>query len=54
MNSRELRHDVATFAATSAPDDGAVHLPAFKAARRLEVLSAVLDASERIRSRIER
>ena len=29
-------------------DDGVVHLPVFKAARRLDVLSAVLDAAEKV------
>jgi hypothetical protein len=44
----QLRLDVAAFAGTGAPDDGVVHLPAFKAARRLDVLSAVLDASRKV------
>ena len=45
---RQLRVDVAALVGASAPDDGVVHLPAFKAARRLDILSAVLDASEKI------
>lgn len=41
-----LRIDAAEFAGSDAPDSGIVHLPAFKAALRLDVLSAVLHASE--------
>ena len=44
----QLRIDLAVLAGAGAPDDGVVHLPAFKAARRLDVLSAVLDASEKV------
>jgi len=44
----QLRVDVARLAGAGAPDDGVVHLPAFKAARRLDALSAVLDASEKV------
>lgn len=44
-----LRVDVAVLAGGGAPDDGVVHLPSFKAARRLDVLSAVLDAAEQVR-----
>ena len=43
-----LRADVVTLAGASSPHDGVVHFPAFKATRRLEILSAVLDASERV------
>jgi hypothetical protein len=45
---RQLRVDLATLAGASNPDDGVVHLPIFNAARRLDVLSAVFDASERV------
>ena len=44
----QLRVDVAALAGASAPHDGVVHLPVFRAARRLDVLSAVLDASEKV------
>jgi hypothetical protein len=44
----QLRVDVASLAGAGAPVDGVIHLPAFKAARRLDVLSAVLDASEKV------
>lgn len=44
----QLRLDVAVLAGASVPDDGVVHLPVLKAARRLDVLSAVLDASEKV------
>lgn len=44
----QLRVDLAALAGAGAPDDGVVDLPALKATRRLDVLSAVLDASERI------
>ena len=43
-----LRADVVTLAGVSAPNGGVVHLPVVKAARRLDVLTAVLDASELI------
>jgi hypothetical protein len=35
----QLRIDVAVLSGTGAPDPSAIHLPAFKAARRLDVLS---------------
>ncbi len=41
----QLRIDLAVLAEAGAPNDGVVHLPVFKAARRLDVLSAVLDAA---------
>jgi hypothetical protein len=44
-----LRTDVAVLSGAGATDPGVVHVPVFKAARRLDVLSAVLDASEKIR-----
>jgi hypothetical protein len=44
----QLRIDVAVLAGAGAPDASLVHLPVFKAARRLDVLSAVLDASEKV------
>lgn len=44
----QLRMDVAVLAGTAAPDAGVIHLPAFKAARRLDVLSAVYDAAETV------
>jgi transcription elongation GreA/GreB family factor len=44
----QLRIDLATQASAGAQDDGVVHLPVFKAARRLGVLSAVLDAAEKV------
>jgi len=43
-----LRTDVAVLSGAGAPDPGVVHVPVFKAARRLDVLSAVLDASEKV------
>ena len=42
-----LRADVAALAG-EVRDDGVLHLPATRAARRLEVLSGVLDAAERV------
>lgn len=45
----QLRVDVAVLAGEAAPDDGVVRIPAFKAARRLDVLSAVFHASEKVR-----
>lgn len=44
----QLRIDVAVLSGTGAPDPSVVHLPTFKAARRLDVLSAVLDASDKV------
>ena len=44
----QLRIDVAMLSGAGAPDSSVVHLPAFKAARRLDVLSAVLDGSEKV------
>ena len=44
----ELRADVAVLSGKPAPEDGIVHLPAFKAARRLELLSSVFHASEKV------
>lgn len=44
----QLRLDVALLAGSSAPDDGVLRLPVFKAARRLDVLTAVLETSERV------
>ncbi len=44
----QLRMDVAALAGAGAQNDGVVHIPVFKAARRLDVLSAVLDASEKV------
>jgi hypothetical protein len=44
----QLRIDVAALAGAGAPHDSVVHIPVFKAARRLDVLSAVLDASEKV------
>jgi len=44
----QLRIDVAGLSGAGAPDPSVVHLPAFKAARRLDVLSAVLDAAEKV------
>ena len=44
----QLRTDVAVLSGAGAPDPSVVHLPAFKAARRLDVLSTVLDASEKV------
>lgn len=44
----QLRTDLATLAGKNAPRDGVVHLPVFKAVRRLDVLSAVLDAAEKV------
>ena len=43
-----LRIDVSVLAGADAPDASLVHLPAYRAARRLDVLSAVLDASEKV------
>ena len=43
-----LRVDVAALAGADVHRDGVVHLPVLKAARRLEVLSVVLDASEKV------
>ncbi|MFL5688724.1 MAG: GreA/GreB family elongation factor [Chloroflexota bacterium] len=43
-----LRAERAGSAAPSVRDDGLVHLQAFNAVRRLDLLSAVLDASERV------
>ena len=42
----QLRIDVAALA--GGLHDGVVHIPVFKAARRLDVLSAVFDASEKV------
>ena len=44
----QLRVDLAMQANAGVPDDGVVHLPLFKAARRLDVLSTVLDAAEKV------
>lgn len=44
----QLRIDLATLTGAGAPDNGVVHFPVFKATRRLDVLSAVLDASEKV------
>jgi len=44
----QLRSDVGAFAASADPEDGVVHLPGFRAIRRLDVLSAVLDKSEKV------
>lgn len=44
----QLRNDLAVLAEAGAPDDGVVHLPAFKAARRFDVLSAVFDAAHKV------
>lgn len=44
----QLRADLAGQAKGGVQDDGVVHLPVFKAARRLDVLSAVLDAAETV------
>jgi len=44
----QLRIDVAALAGASERHDGVVSIPVFKAARRLDVLSAVLDASEKV------
>jgi transcription elongation GreA/GreB family factor len=44
----QLRTDVDVLAGGSPPDTGVVHLPAFKAGRRLEALTAVLNASETV------
>ena len=44
----QLRIDLAALAGASARHEGVVHLPVFKATRRLDVLSAVLDASEKV------
>lgn len=45
----QLRIDVAILAGAGSPEDGVVHLPAIKAARRLDVLTAVLEASTKVR-----
>jgi hypothetical protein len=44
----QLRIDVGALARAGDPDDDVVNLPAFKAIRRRDVLSAVLDASEKV------
>ena len=44
----QLRIDVAALAGTRVQHDAVVHLPVLRAARRLDVLSAVLDASEKV------
>jgi hypothetical protein len=44
----QLRVDIALLDDAGARDDGVIHLPAFKAARRFDVLSRVLDASEQV------
>ena len=44
----QLRIEVAALARAGAPDNGVVHFPVFKATRRFDVLSAVLDASEKV------
>ncbi len=44
----QLRIDVAMLAGVGAPDDDVVHLPTLRAARRLDVLSAVLDDAEQV------
>jgi transcription elongation GreA/GreB family factor len=44
----QLRSDVAALAGAGAQDDSVIHVPVFKAARRLDVLSAVLDACEKV------
>jgi hypothetical protein len=43
-----LRTDDAVLAGAGVPEDGVIHLPTFKAARRLDVLSAVIDAAETV------
>jgi hypothetical protein len=43
-----LRTDVAVHSGAGAPDPRVIHVPVFKTARRLDVLSAVLDASEKV------
>jgi hypothetical protein len=43
-----LRAGVVTLAGVSVLNDGMVHLPLIRSARRLDVLSAVLDAAERM------
>ena len=43
-----LRADVVSLAGAIGPDDGVVHLPVVKAARRLEMLTAVLDSCEKV------
>ena len=43
----QLRIDLSVLGG-AAQDDGVVHLPVLKAARRFDVLSAVLDASEKV------
>ncbi len=43
----QLRIDLGVLGG-AAPDDGVVHLPVLKAARRFDVLTAVLDASEKV------
>jgi GreA/GreB family transcription elongation factor len=44
----QLRTDVAAQVDAGVQEDGIAHLPVFKAARRLDVLSAVLDAAEKV------
>jgi len=44
----QLRIDLAALAGASARHESALHVPVFKAARRLDVLSGVLDASEKV------
>ncbi len=43
-----LRADVVVLAGGAAPNEGVVHLPVTQAARRLETLTAVLDAAEEV------
>jgi hypothetical protein len=43
-----LRGDLAVLTGASAPDEGVVHLPIAEAARRLDVLSAVLAPAQRV------
>jgi hypothetical protein len=44
----QLRIGLAVLSGAGAPDHSVVHLPALEAGRRLDVLSAVLDASEQV------
>ena len=44
----QLRVDVAALAEGGSADEAVVHIPVFKAARRLESLTAVFDAAEKV------
>ena len=44
----QLRADAVTLARTMGPDDAVLQLPVIKAARRYELLTAVLDAAEQV------